>query len=337
VQSNLREEFRVSDFEALVVEKDASGVRTVVRRVTHAELPDEDVLVEVEYSGLNYKDGLAVQGSPAIVRRFPLVPGIEFAGKVVESRSPAWKPGDRVVLGGWGVGERFWGGYAKFARAKPEWLEPHPEGFTAQEAMGIGVAGITAMQCVLTLEERGVRKEHPILVTGAGGGVGSLAVAILGKLGYHVVASTGRRELDGYLKDIGASEVIDRSDLSSPKRPLEAERWGGAIDNVGGDTLAGLLPAMRYASTVAAVGLTGGSDFKTTVFPFILRAVQLVGIDSVHLPRTRREYVWERLRGALPKDTLAKIVQVAPFAELPRLSAEITSGKTKGRVVIKIG
>ncbi len=327
----------MSDFEALIVEKDASGVRTIVRRVTHDELPDEEVLVEIEYSGLNYKDGLAVQGSPSIVRTFPLVPGIEFAGTVVESRSPVWKPGDRVVLGGWGVGERFWGGYAKYARAKAEWLEPHPEGFSAQEAMGIGVAGITAMQCVVTLEERGLKKEHPVVVTGAGGGVGSLAVAILGKLGYHVVASTGRRELDGYLKEIGASEVIDRSELSAPKRALEAEKWGGAIDNVGGATLAGLLPSMRYGSAVAAVGLTGGAEFKTTVFPFILRAVQLIGIDSVQLPKARREYVWDRLRGALPKDTLAKIVQVAPFSELPRLSTEITSGRTKGRVVIKIG
>jgi acrylyl-CoA reductase (NADPH) len=327
----------MADFEALVVEKDPSGIRTVIRRVTHAELPDEDVLVEIEYSGLNYKDGLAIAGSPSIVRKFPLVPGVEFAGTVIESRSSAWKPGDRVVLGGWGVGERFWGGYSRFARVKPEWLEAHPEGFTAQEAMGIGIAGVTAMQSVITLEERGMSKEHPILVTGAGGGVGSLAIAILGKLGYRVVASTGRRELDAYLKEIGASEIIDRSDLSSPKRPLESEKWGAAIDNVGGDTLAGILPSMRYGTAVASVGLTGGAEFKTTVFPFILRGVQLIGIESVNLPKERREYIWERLRGALPKELLAKIVRVAPFADLPQLGGEITSGKTKGRIVIKIG
>ncbi len=327
----------MSDFEAIVVEKDESGIRTVIRRVSHAELPDEDVLVEIEYSGLNYKDGLAVQGSVSIVRKFPLVPGIEFAGTVIESRSPAWKPGDRVVLGGWGVGERFWGGYSKFARVKPEWLEAHPEGFTAQEAMGIGVAGVTAMQCVLTLEERGAKEEHPIVVTGAAGGVGSLAVAILGKLGYRVVASTGRPELAEYLKEIGASEVIERSELSSPKRPLEAEKWGGAIDNVGGDTLAGLLPSMRYGATVASVGLTGGAEFKATVFPFILRAVQLVGIESVQLPRARREVIWKRLRGALPKDLLEKIIRVAPLGEVQQLSDEITAGRTKGRVVVRIG
>jgi acrylyl-CoA reductase (NADPH) len=327
----------MSDFEAIVVEKDASGVRAVIRRITHADLPDEDVLVEIDYTSLNYKDGLAFLGSPAIVRKFPHVPGIEFAGTVVESRSPEWKPGDRVILGGWGVGERYWGGYSKFARAKAEWLEAHPEGFTPQEAMGIGVAGITAMQAVLTLEEHGLKKEHPVLVTGAGGGVGGLAIAILAKLGYTVVASTGRRELDEYLKEIGASEVIDRGELSAPKRPLETERWGGAIDNVGGDTLAGVLPGMRYGSAVAAVGVTGGAEFSTTVFPFILRAVQLIGIDSVQLPKARRALVWERLRGALPKETLAKIVRVAPFSELQRLSGEITSGRTKGRVVIKIG
>lgn len=325
------------EFLGLVVERDVVGSeRIALRRIAHAELPPGDVLIEVAYSSLNYKDGLAVTGAGKIVRKFPLVPGVELAGTVVESASDAWSAGDRVMVMGWGVGERHWGGFAQFARVRSDWVEAVPEGFEPQHVMGIGVAGITAMQCVLVLEEHGIAKDAPVVVTGAGGGVGSVAVAILANLGYEVVASSGRPELRPYFERLGARDVIERSVLAAPSRPLESERWGGAIDNVGGSTLAGLLSAMKYGGTIAAVGLTGGAEFTTTVFPFILRGVNLLGIDSAMLPKERRELIWERLRGALRPDQIDAMTSVAPLGDVPRLAEDICAGKTRGRVVIDL-
>lgn len=326
-------------FKAFVVDQNDVGRHAGVQTCQRDDLPPGDVLVQVACSSLNYKDGLAVTGKGKIIRSYPMVPGVDFAGTVLESQSDAYQPGDQVVLTGWGVGERHWGGFAQLARVKADWLVPLPEGLTPHHAMGIGTAGFTAMLCVLSLEASGMHPgEREVVVTGASGGVGSMAVAILGQLGYRVVASTGRTELYDYLQGLGAQECIGRDVLASDSnRPLESERWGGAVDTVGGNTLAGLLRSMAYGASVAACGLAGGSDLPTTVFPFILRGVNLLGIDSVMYPAARRSAVWERLVQALPADKLDTIMQRATLDDLPTLSEQILKGQVRGRVVIDVG
>lgn len=325
-------------FKALVLTEADGAVQAAIKELSAGDLPDGDVLVSVAYSSLNYKDGLAVTGKGRVVRRYPMVPGIDFAGTVEESRSPLWKPGDRVILTGWEVGEKHWGGFAQKARVRAEWLVPLPEGMGLEQAMGHGTAGFTAMLCILALEERGLTPgEHPILVTGAGGGVGSVAVAVLARLGYHVAASTGRPELHDYLTSLGAREIVDRGTIAKPSgRPLESEHWAGAVDTVGGDTLAAILPAMRFNSSVAACGVAGGPTLNTTVFPFILRGVSLLGINSVFVPLTARRAAWERLARDIAADTLARIMQTVPLADVPAMSEEILAGRVRGRVVIDV-
>lgn len=325
-------------FKALVVEQQADGVRPVLRNLTIDDLPAGDVLVSVAYSSLNYKDALAVTNKGRIIRNFPFVPGIDFAGVVEESQSSAFKPGDRVVLTGWGVGERYWGGYAQKARVKADWLVPLPEGLDARAAMGIGTAGFTAMLCVMALEDHGLRPGgREVLVTGAAGGVGSVAVAVLARLGYNVVASTGRSEMHSYLKDLGAATILDRHTLAdTSKKPLESERWGGAVDTVGAETLAGVLRSVAYGCSVAACGLAGGNSLPTTVLPFILRGVNLLGIDSVMCPQQRRLKAWNRLLQDLPMDKLEKIMHVEPLEKVPDLSQEMLKGHIQGRVAVDV-
>ncbi|HKO23469.1 MAG TPA: MDR family oxidoreductase [Chloroflexota bacterium] len=325
-------------FRALVLDQEDGATRAVLKDVPRDALPDGDVTVAVTYSSLNYKDGLAVTGQGRIVRSYPMVPGIDLAGTVVASESPDYKPGDEVVLTGWGIGERHWGGYAEMARVKSAWLVPLPRGLTARQAMALGTAGFTAMLCVMALEDHGVGPSgRPVIVTGAAGGVGSVAVALLAQRGYTVAASTGRSELHDYLKGLGASEIIERAALAAPStRPLESERWGGGVDTVGSTTLAAVLRATAYGGSVAACGLAGGNDLPTTVLPFILRAVNLLGIDSVLCPPDRRRTAWERLARDVPSDTLDRITQVAPLADVPRLAGEILQGRVRGRVIIDV-
>ncbi len=325
-------------FRALLLEQIDGNVQASLKELPPSDLPAGEVLVSVAYSSLNYKDGLAVTNKGRIIRNFPMVPGIDLAGTVEESASPAYKPGDAVLVTGWGIGERSWGGYAQKARVKADWLVPLPDGLTVQQAMGIGTAGFTAMLCVLTLEERGVRPDgREVLVTGAGGGVGSIAVAVLAKLGYNVVAATGRAETHAYLRSLGAKDLLDRNAIAKPSgRPLESERWGGAVDTVGGDALAAILPSMAYRSTVACCGNAAGINLNTTVFPFILRGVGLIGCESVQCPQPRRREAWQRLARDLPKSALEQIIQVAPLADVPRLSEAILAGQIRGRVVVDV-
>lgn len=327
-------------FNALVLDRVGERVAATIREVRRDELPEGDVLVAVEYSSLNYKDGLAVTGKGQIVRDYPMAPGIDLAGTVVESASPTFASGDQVVLTGWGVGERHWGGYAQLARVKSDWLMPLPAGLNAQQAMGIGTAGLTAMLCLLALEERGVAPASgDVVVTGASGGVGSIAVALLAQTGYTVTASTGRADAHDYLHLLGASNVLDRGALAAPPdsaRPLGKGLWAGAIDTVGGSTLAGLLRTLAYGGSVAACGLPGGAALHTTVLPFILRGVSLLGIDSVQCPAARRRAAWDRLARDLPPETLDRIVQVAPLRDVPALSEEILQGRVRGRIVIDV-
>lgn len=320
-----------------MLEAEDGQTRASFQTLPVSALPDGDVLVQVAYSSLNYKDGLAITGKGKIIRSFPCVPGIDLAGTVIESSSPDFKPGDQVVLTGWGIGERHWGGHSQLARVKSEWLVSLPEGLTLEQSMAIGTAGFTAMLCVMALEEHGINRDRPVVVTGAAGGVGSVAVALLARLGYQVVASTGRPELHDYLRGLGASDFIDRQELATPSgRPLESERWGGAVDTVGGDTLASVLKAMSYRSSVAACGLAGGSHLNSTVFPFILRGVNLLGIDSVYCPAERRREAWRRLGAELPDDVLAEITTVRGLSEIRELAEAITNGQVRGRVVIDV-
>jgi acrylyl-CoA reductase (NADPH) len=325
-------------FNALVLDQKDGLVQASLRDLPKEALPEGEVLVSVAYSSLNYKDALAVIGQGKVVRQYPMVPGIDLAGTVEESRSPLFKPGDQVILTGWGIGERHWGGYAQAARVKADWLLFLPRGLNLKQAMGIGTAGLTAMLSVLTLEERGVKPDgREVVVTGASGGVGSVAVAILAKLGYQVAASTGRPEAHEYLKGLGASRVLDRQALSAPsEKPLEPERWGGAVDTVGGETLAALLRAMAYGASVAACGLAGGNRLQTTVFPFILRGVSLIGIESSLAPRERRQAAWARLVNDLPPEALARMVQVVLLEDIPRLSREMLQGRVRGRIVVDL-
>lgn len=325
-------------FRALVLKQVDGKVQAALEQLEQSALPEGDVLVRVAYSDLNYKDGLAVTGLGKIIRDYPAIPGVDFAGTVEESQSPRFQPGDNVLLTGWGVGERHWGGYAQLARVKADWLTPLPEGLSQEQAMGIGTAGFTAMLCVMTLEKVGLREltaKRQVVVTGATGGVGSVAVAILAQLGYPVVASTGSEDAEEYLRSLGAQEVIGR--VANPgRKPLDSERWGGAVDTVGGETLASLLPSMAYGTSVAACGLAGGNELNTTVFPFILRGVSLLGVESVNYPQQQRLAVWERLAHDLLPDALSRITQVVPLTEVPRLSQEIVKGQTRGRVVIDV-
>jgi acrylyl-CoA reductase (NADPH) len=326
-------------FKALVLSRQDDRVTAAVEEVEEARLPEGDVTVAVEHSTLNYKDGLIILNKAPLVRSFPHVPGIDFAGRVVDSAHPDWQPGDAVVLTGWGVGERQWGGHAERARVKGDWLVPLPAGWTTEHAMAVGTAGFTAMLAVMALENHGLEAgAGEVLVTGAAGGVGSVAVAVLARLGHQVTASTGRAASHEYLKALGASQVIDRAELAEPgSRPLESERFAGCIDAVGGATLARVLGQMKYRCSVAAVGLAGGSELHTTVIPFLLRGVNLLGIDSVYQPMAPRRAAWQRLARDLDLRTLAAMIQPATLEDLPRLAGDILQGQVQGRVVVEPG
>jgi acrylyl-CoA reductase (NADPH) len=325
-------------FQALVLHEADGKVSSKFETLDEAQLPDGEVTVAVEYSTLNYKDGMVLSGIGRLVRTYPHVPGTDFAGTVTESAAPKFKPGDKVVLTGWRVGEMHWGGYAERARVKADWLVPLPAGLTARQAMAVGTAGFTAMLAVIALEKHGLKPgAGEVLVTGSAGGVGSTAVALLAKLGHQVVASTGRPEQGDYLKALGASELIDRATLSEkPTRPLDRERWAGAVDAVGGNTLATLLTQLKYMGSVASCGLAGGSDLPSTVIPFLLRGVNLLGIDSVMCPPGPRAEAWQRLARDLPLDKLESIIDEVPFSALPGLASKILSGAVRGRTVVKI-
>lgn len=326
-------------FRALVVEKNEEGQTSArVQELEDSQLPEGDVTVAVAYSTVNYKDGLCIGPGGGLVRNYPHVPGIDFAGVVEASDDPRYAPGDKVVLTGWRVGEAHWGGYAEKARVKADWLVPLPEGLSARQAMAVGTAGFTAMLAVMALEDHGLTPEKgEVLVTGAAGGVGSVATAILGNLGYEVAAVTGRPETADYLKDLGASRIVAREELAETvKRPLETETWAGCVDAVGGAMLARVLGQMKYGASVAAVGLAGGAGLPATVVPFLLRGVNLLGIDSVMQPYDNRVRAWERLSRDLPMDKLEAMVQPATLADLPTLGADILKGQVKGRVVVDV-
>jgi acrylyl-CoA reductase (NADPH) len=326
------------NFKALVLEERDGKPQTAIRELGRDALPDGDVLVQVAYSSLNYKDGLAITGQGRIIRNYPMVPGIDFSGTVVESASPAYQPGDQVILTGWGVGERYWGGFSQLARVKSDWLVPLPAGLSPRDAMAFGTAGFTAMLCVMALEDAGITPgEREVVVTGAAGGVGSVAVALLAQAGHNVTASTGRAEEHDYLTALGARQIIDRSTLATlSNRPLESERWAGGVDTVGGDTLATVLKAVAYIGAVAACGLAGGTSLNSTVLPFILRGVRLLGVDSVMCARPRREAAWARLAHDFPADQLARVTQTVPLADLPTAAADILAGKVRGRIVVDV-
>lgn len=325
-------------FRALVLQEAGGALTSSIQQVDEAALPSGNVIVAVEFTTVNYKDGLVVNGAGGIVKRYPHVPGIDFAGTVIGSHHPAHKLGDKVVLTGWRVGEVQWGGYAQKASVNGDWLVPLPAGLTTRQAMAIGTAGFTAMLAVMALEAHGVTPAAgEVLVTGAAGGVGSVATAILAKRGYHVVASTGRADTHDYLTQLGARTILDRSPFAEPaKRPLEGERWAGCIDSVGGNTLARVLAQTRYGGSTAAVGLAGGTKLELTVIPFLLRGVNLLGIDSVMCPMSRRIETWLRLQGDLPLDKLDAMTIAARLDEVPRLAGEILMGQVRGRVVVDV-
>jgi acrylyl-CoA reductase (NADPH) len=322
----------------LLLTKGEKGPSAAWTDLTETDLMEGDVTVRVSHSTINYKDGLAITGKAPVVRRWPMIPGIDFAGDVVSSTNPAFKAGDAVVLNGWGVGETHLGGYAQLARVKADWLVPRPAAFTPAQTMAIGTAGYTAMLCVMALERNGITPDRgPVLVTGAAGGVGSVAVALLAKLGYTVVASTGRASEAEYLKGLGASEIIDRAEFANPARPLGKERWAGAIDVVGSHTLANVISMTRYDGCVAACGLAQGMDLASSVAPFILRGVTLAGVDSVMAPRARRLEAWSRLARDLDIAKLDAITVTRPVTDAVALAPEILAGKVRGRVVLEIG
>lgn len=325
-------------FDALVVNKDEESGKTsaAVTQLSLGDLPEAEVTVAVEYTTVNYKDGLCIGPGGGLVRKYPHVPGIDFAGTVEASDDDRYKPGDKVVLTGWRVGEAHWGGYAQKARVKADWLVPLPDGLDTRQAMAVGTAGFTAMLSVMALEDHGI-KEGPVLVTGAAGGVGSVATAILANLGHAVAGVTGRPETADYLTSLGASQIVAREELNeTTKRPLEAETWGGCVDAVGGAMLARVLGQMEYGASVVAVGLAGGAGLPTTVIPFLLRGVNLLGIDSVMQPYANRLRAWERLAKDLPMDKLETMIQPATLSELPKLGADILKGQVKGRVVVDV-
>jgi acrylyl-CoA reductase (NADPH) len=325
-------------FRALVLHEEGGKVVPRIEMVDEALLPAGEVTVAIECSTLNYKDGLILQGLGRLVRTYPHIPGVDFAGTVERSESPEFAPGDPVILTGWRVGEVQWGGYAEKARVKASFLVRRPEGLTAREAMAIGTAGFTAMLAVIALERHGLRPgAGDVLVTGAAGGVGSVAVSLLSRLGHRVVASTGRPELRSYLTELGAAELIDRATLAAkPSRPLDSERWAGAVDAVGGTTLATILTQLYYRASVAACGLAGGSEVPATVIPFLLRGVSLLGIDSVMCPRDERIEAWQRLARDLPLDRLERMTRTLPLSALPDLAPQILKGEVRGRTVIDV-
>jgi acrylyl-CoA reductase (NADPH) len=324
-------------YQALQIHKDDSGYRCTLQTLDDNALPEGDVTVQVDYSTLNYKDGLAITGKSPVVRKFPLTPGIDLSGTVTESQHPLFKAGDKVVLNGWGVGESHSGGLAQKARLKGDWLVKLPATFTPRQAMAIGTAGYTAMLCVMALEKHGVTPDKgDILVTGAGGGVGSVAIALLAKLGYRVVASTGRLQEADYLRQLGAADVMDRAELSAPGKPLAKERWAGVVDTVGSHTLANACASTKYGGVVTACGLAQGMDFPSSVAPFILRGVTLAGIDSVMAPRALREAAWARLAQDLDAAQLERMTREVGLADAIGLGAEILAGQVRGRVVVNV-
>jgi acrylyl-CoA reductase (NADPH) len=324
-------------YQALQIHKDDAGYRCTLQTLDDNALPEGDVTVQVDYSTLNYKDGLAITGKSPVVRKFPLTPGIDLSGTVTESQHPLFKAGDKVVLNGWGVGESHSGGLAQKARLKGDWLVKLPAAFTPRQAMAIGTAGYTAMLCVMALEKHGVTPDKgDILVTGAGGGVGSVAIALLAKLGYRVVASTGRLQEADYLRQLGAADVMDRAELSAPGKPLAKERWAGVVDTVGSHTLANACASTKYGGVVTACGLAQGMDFPSSVAPFILRGVTLAGIDSVMAPRALREAAWARLAQDLDAGQLERMTREVGLADAIGLGAEILAGQVRGRVVVNV-
>ena len=328
-----------STFNALVLERNEDkSIRAGIRPLGLADLPDEDVLVDVACSTLNYKDGLAVSGASPIARKFPMVAGIDLAGVVAESRDPRFQPGDRVLVNGYGLSERHWGGYSQRQRLKPEWLVRVPEAFSLEETMAIGTAGYTAMLCVQAIRDWGVKPDAgPVVVTGAAGGVGTVAIMLLARLGYQVCAATGRvEEARPLLERLGASELIAREELARDPAPLETERWAAAVDAVGANTLASVIAQTRYEGIVAACGLAGGAGLPTTVMPFILRGVTLRGIDSVMAAQERRQRAWDELAQLVDRDLLRAIYRVEPLARVPELAKEILAGRVQGRVVIDV-
>ena len=328
----------MSTFKAVRIDKTDGGASASYVDFPEAELMDGDVTVRVSHSTVNYKDGLAVTGKAPVVRRFPMIPGIDFAGVVESSSNPDFKPGDAVLLNGWGVGETHLGGFAQKARVKGEWLVPLPAGLSAAQAMAIGTAGYTAMLCVMALERHGIAPAHgPAIVTGASGGVGSVAIALLKQAGYHVMASTGRPAEADYLKALGADEIVDRASLSAPGRPLGKERWAAGVDSVGSHTLANLLAGTKYGGAIAACGLAQGMDLPASVAPFILRNVTLLGVDSVMCPKARRIEAWARLARDLDPAKLAAMTTTLPFAKAIEAAGDILAGKIRGRVVVEIG
>ena len=326
-------------FNALLLTQSADrATHAAVTALDEAQLPAGEVRVAVSHSTVNYKDALAITGKAPVVRNFPMVPGIDFAGRVVDSADARFKAGDAVLLNGFGVGETHWGGLAQQARVKAEWLVPLPAPFSARDAMALGTAGYTAMLCVMALQERGVTPDAgPVLVTGANGGVGSIAIALLARLGFEVHASTGRVDEAEHLRQLGAREVIDRATLAEPGKPLQKERWAAAVDAVGSHTLANICASLRYGGTVAACGLAQGMDLPASVAPFILRGVTLAGVDSVYAPMPRRLLAWQRLAAELPREVLAANTREAALAEVPALAAQLLAGQVRGRVVVDVG
>jgi acrylyl-CoA reductase (NADPH) len=328
----------MATFKAIVIDKAETGQSVRLTDFDEKDLMDGDVTVRVEWSTVNYKDGLAITGKAPVVRRFPMIAGVDFAGTVESSTHPKWKPGDQVILNGWGSGETHLGAYAQKARVKGDWLIRRPAGISARDAMAIGTAGYTAMLAVMALERAGLNPSRgPVIVTGAAGGVGSVAVALLAKFGYAVAASTGRPEEAEYLKGLGASEIINRAELAGPARPLAKERWAGGIDSVGSTTLANVLSMTRYGGAVAACGLAGGMDLPTTVAPFILRGVSLLGIDSVMCPLPLKEEAWRRLAADLDRAKITAMANEIGLDDVIAAGRRIVEGKVRGRIVVKIG
>ena len=327
----------MATFKAIRIDKADKGTTAALTQFDEADLMDGDVTVRVEWSTLNYKDGLAVTGKAPVVRRFPMIAGIDFAGTVEQSSHPQWKAGDKVICTGWGMGETHLGAYAEKARVKGDWLVLLPDGMSARDAMAIGTAGFTAMLAVMALEKQGLSPASgPVIVTGAAGGVGSVATAVLSKLGYHVIASTGRMSETAYLKGLGAAEVIDRNELTGPAKPLAKERWAGGVDSVGSTTLANLLSMTKYGGAIAACGLAAGMDLPSSVAPFILRGVCLLGIDSVMCPLAPRKAAWQRLAHDLDPKKLSEITHEIGLDQVIGTGGQILAGQVRGRIVVKI-
>lgn len=323
-------------FQALLLDQAEGKTVASLQTLTPDRLPEGEVTVQVAYSSLNYKDGLAVTGKGRIIRKFPAIPGIDLAGTVIESASPDFRPGDQVIGVGWGLGERYWGGFTQVARVRADCLEHLPTGLTLRQAMAVGTAGLAAALCVLALEHHGIKPGGEVVVTGASGGVGSVAVALLAQRGFRVAAATGRAELHEYLTSLGAAELVGREVLATDSgRPMESERWAGGVDTVGGQTLATVIKQVGYGGAVAAVGLAGGTDLNTTVFPFILRGVSLLGVDSVMCPRERRAAVWKEM-AAMGPGWLEAITSTITLADLPEWSERIVAGQVRGRVVVDL-